>query len=303
MICCVIANCHEMVGVDFHDSYPTFITPPIPRGPHIVTARVRLGPWFMAGGNETAKVVMPPGNAISKIFDIGIFIPHVPLVPDVYFWLYTLTSSSQGHFGVSSVQTEKGPIAVALMLFVNPQLHCEGPLTCPPAPTGAVLAPNTVVAGMSIGDFIAGFITMALTSAVAFGLAHLLDKAIPAVASGIMNTLVRVVSPRIMLPVTVLGVALTKAFPSGTALANTVAETVIGWGIGSPTGYSFGASPLGGLLNDGGPLGIPSINSVGKDAGKGVDQAVGSSDYFDNAALLPPFPLGPFPVPLLVPVQ
>lgn len=303
MICCVIANYHPMLGVDFHDSFPTFIGPLVPRGPHIVGAIVRFGPWWMAGSKETTKVVTPPGNVISKVFDIGMFIPHIPLVPDVYFWLYILVSSSQGHFGVASVQTDKGPIAAALMLFVNPQLQCEGPLTMPPAPTGVVLAPNTVVAGMTIGDVIAGFVTMVITSAVTFGLAHFLNFAVPALANGIMNSLIRVVSPRIMLPATLIGAVLVQRFPVATALGVNIVNTLIGWSVGSPMGYSFGFAPFGSLLTDGGPFGIPSIESVGNNVGSWVDNTFGSNDYFDNSVLLPPFPFSPLPGPVLVPVQ
>ncbi|MCA9663432.1 MAG: hypothetical protein KC486_34195 [Myxococcales bacterium] len=305
MICCVIANHHPMLGVDLHDSFPAFISPPLPRGPHLVGAMVHWGPWWMAGAKEAADVLMPPGRMMSSIFDIGMLIPHVPLCANVYFWLYILTSSSQAHFGVASVRTSKGPIAAALMLYANPQLQCEGPLTMPPAPTAPtamVLAPNTVVAGMTIGDVIAGFVTMALTSALTFGITHGLNVAIPGLTNAIMNGLIRVVSPRVMLPAVVAGVAAATKFPATAAIARKIAETVIGFGIGSPMGYAFEGAPLGTSLDGAVPFGMPSVQDVGDSTRDWVGDPFGVQEYFDDVALLPPFPLGPAPVPMPVPL-
>lgn len=311
MICCVIANTHLMVGCDFHDSFPTFFGPMVPLGPHLVAARVRWGLTFMAGDMEAEKVLMPPGTAISKIFDIGMGIPHVPLVPNVYFWLYMLTSSSQGHFGVSSVQTEKGSIAVAVLGPVNAQLNCEGSLSWPPWTTGFVDARNTVVAGMTAGDVLAGFISMTITSAVTFGLAHLLDKG----PKLVMGFLIRVVPPQIMLPTVIAGVALTQRFPPLTrAISQKIVETLVGWGVGSPMGWSFGTSgpipspwsaPFGSMLTGDLPFGIPgpSIQEASEGAAAFISENAPSilDEYYDSSVLLPPFPWTPLPVPILVP--
>ncbi|NVB37691.1 hypothetical protein G6O69_07590 [Pseudenhygromyxa sp. WMMC2535] len=176
MICCAIANYHPMIGVDLHNGYPLLVPVPlVPLAPHLVFAMVRFGPWWMASSQENLDIKMPPGNAMAKVFDIGMFVPHItfPAMNHVVHMLInTLGSSSQGHFGVSSVQTPKGPLAVALALIVNPQLECGDPC---PLPTGFVIAPNTVIAGMTLGDFLAGVFSMAITSAVQFACSKVVD--------------------------------------------------------------------------------------------------------------------------------
>ena len=158
MMCCVIANLHPMVGVDFHDGFPCFPTnipiPIVPLAPHIVFAMVRFGPWWQASSSENTNVHVPFGNAMAKGFDIGMLVPHITapaLDSFIYMALDTLMSSSQGFFGVESVQTSQGPIAVALLEIVNLQIDCETPCGLP---TGLLLAPSTVVAGLTLGDLL-----------------------------------------------------------------------------------------------------------------------------------------------------
>lgn len=308
MICCVIANYHPMVGVDFHDGFPAVIPLPIvPRAPHVVFAVVRFGPWWMANGVENENIQMPPGNAMAKVFDIGMFIPHLTFPAlDSFVWMaiYTLLSSSQGHFGVASVKTPKGPIAVALMLYANPQLHCETPL--PPLPTGVVLAPNTVVAGLTLGDLLAGILSMVLTSALTWGLSKAVPWLTGKLTSTIMGGLIRVVPTRIMLPATILGAALAQHFPITTAIGTQAINIAIGWAVGSPMGFSFDPahggfqSPFGNILTPKDDQGGSLADPIGKAFDDHVANPMGMNDYFNHSALLPPFPLGPAPVPLLV---
>lgn len=168
MICCAIANYNVMFGVDFHDGYPFDIISPegVPFVPHLVAAPVRWLIWKEAAESEHPSVVMPHGNAMSKIFDIGPRIPHLTF-PAWNGWLhmliYTLMSSSQGHFGVASVTIEGEPLAVALEYDENRQLECGDPL---PLPTSILFAPNTVVAGLTMGDLMAGNDSMFIHSLI-----------------------------------------------------------------------------------------------------------------------------------------
>ncbi|AKT37997.1 hypothetical protein [Chondromyces crocatus] len=307
MICCVIANNHWMYGLDLHQGFPALIfAPMIPYAPHVVVARVRWGPWTGASSKEATTVQTPGGNVISKVFDIGALIPHVTfpaLDHIVWMLLYTLLSSSQGHFGVASVVTDKGPIAVALMLNVNPQLDC-GTI---PLPTGVVQADNTVVAGLTLGDLIAGLLSMLLTGVVTWGI----GKFISFGGSKILSGLVGVLPPRLGLPTAVVAAVLSKQAPSVRAAT----EATAGWFFGSP----MGSSASGGLdvpgLGEIAPLkdiGTPydwltgggnPISSFADGVGGFVDDNISAGDYFDNTALLPPFPWTPLPVPVPVPVS
>ncbi|AKT42713.1 hypothetical protein [Chondromyces crocatus] len=257
MDCCLLVNYHAMLGVDFHDSFPMFVSPPIPRGPHMVGALLKWGPWF--GGNNSEKVDCIGGDPMGQGTDIGMLIPHIPLVPNVYFWLYTLASSSQSHFGVSSVRTDAGPVAVAVLVIVNFNLDCEGPLTCPPLPTGLVLAPNTVLAGMTLGDFLASLVTMILTAAIQYVINLIfgklpifswIGKIFARLGKGLFNLIgnlaIRILPPRVMLPTVLTGAILgTKvkqvaaSNPAVGAIATNVRDLLFGWGVGSPMGYAY----------------------------------------------------------------
>jgi len=320
VICCVIANYHPMLGVDFQDGFPALIPIPlIPKAPHVVFAMVRFGPWWMAGAVENADIQMPPGNAMAKIFDIGMFIPHLTfpaLNHFVYMLIYTLCSTSQGHFGVSSVLTPKGPIAVALMLFVNPQLHCDAPL---PLPTGVVLAPNTVVAGLTIGDFLAGIFSMVLTSAVTWACGkvvswgtNIASKALGGLGDLVLRGLVRFVPPNIMLPTLLVGAFLNQRFPGIAAMVlstetPSILAAVVNWAVGSPMGWAFPGSAYERVNNGinsvfGLPDGSNFIQVGSESAGNAIGDALGLDEYFNDTVLLPPFPLGPLPTPVLLPV-
>lgn len=315
MICCVIGNNHSMVGCDLHEGFPMLTpVPVVPFAPHVVFAIVRWKLWWMAKSQENSDVCMPPGHAMAKIFDIGMLIPHVtaPAFNHIaYMALYSLASSSQGHFGVSHVLTKKGPIAVALMLYVNPQLNCDSPL---PLPTGQVIAPNTIVACMTFGDFLAGLFSMVLTSAVTWACSKVVGWALKGLAglgNLIMNGIIRFIPPRItMLPI-FTGVILTQKFPGLTALLTSATtqsalKTITSFAIGSPMGYSFhnalynkasnGVNEATGLKPDSNP-----IQAASEAAGTKIGNMVGVDDYFNDSVLLPPFPWGPLPAPILVP--
>src|SRR5262245_1926935 len=123
MMCCVITRYHPMIGCDVHTAQPSFpVPPPVPGTPHFVAAVARLGPWWMAKDQESEKVDTAAGVPLSKVFDIGMLIPHIGANSPLLMLLLTLKSSSQGHFGVASVRTDKGPVAVGLFLVANPQL-------------------------------------------------------------------------------------------------------------------------------------------------------------------------------------
>lgn len=288
MISNVITRYHPMMGVDLHMAQPTFPMPPppVPRTPHVVGAVVHFAAWWMAGAKDNGDVQTPYGTAMSKIYDIGMLIPHIGANHPLLMLLWTLASGSQGHFGVSSVIAGKGPIAAALWGCSGPQLDCNEPC---PLPTSAVFAPNTVVAGMTVGDVVAGVISAAITSAFVYATGKAVGRG--GKAFGIADD----------------------------SLASSVGSLLVGVTAGSPLGYSASTStplpvavltspllslydaPFASILDrlpgedpDSPGHGIQSLSDF---LGHLPGDYLGADSYLEDTSLPPPFPLGP-----LVPV-
>lgn len=323
MMCCVITRYHPMVGCDLHATWPTMPLPaPVPMGPHFVAAVSRVGPWWMAEPNRSTMVETAAGQPLSKVFDIGMFIPHLGPNHPLLLVILLLTSSSQGHFGVSSVEIQvnagKGPVAVALALVVNPQLNCNDRMFFPiPLPTGILITPNTVVAGLTLGDLLAGLLSMVITSAVTAVIGLALNKIAGPVVKWVGGRFVnlshsllgRIVMRmpdryfRVFFQGTLIGAILAKRFgPHADALFG----MLLGWSVGSPTGYAFPFAPLPGVLENLFPsVQQPDTSAIGPiqgltdTLGKGVDgwaNQWGLNDYFNDVALIPTFPVA-MPVP------
>lgn len=160
---CVLVKWHLMIGVDFHlDTMPTPAGPaPSPWHPHL-TAHVLWG-WCL--GNIAPKVTAVGINVIHMGSDIANGIPHIPMPPTHFLLaaLWTAFSGSKSHFGPAAVQTPAGPIGAALLLCFNLNLNCASSI---PTPTGLVLAPNTVVTHMTLGDILGGLFSMAVDVAL-----------------------------------------------------------------------------------------------------------------------------------------
>jgi hypothetical protein len=89
-------------------------------------------------------------------------IPHIG-PPRITILLEILLSGSESHFGPISAQVSDqygaaGNPAAALGIIVNPNLNCGFPL---PTPFGFVIAPTTHFVGMTLGDLVAGMLSMA----------------------------------------------------------------------------------------------------------------------------------------------
>ncbi|MCK6588390.1 MAG: hypothetical protein HUU21_36065 [Polyangiaceae bacterium] len=330
MMCCVITRYHVMAGVDRHTSWVQQPIPPwLPIGPHFVGAMCQFGPWWMAKPNRSTTIDTVIGAPMSRGFEIGMFIPHLGVNSIFLLAIYLLTSSSQAHFGVSSVLIEvdgsgSGPVAVALFLFANPQLNCDDFSFYPgPLPTGLLLAPNTIVAGLTIGDLIAGIYSMILsslaTALIGFvtgkigpGLRWMGGKLSPFVKAGagkvirgtdrlVSGMIVRFSTKRLgpffaykMFTGVVgeAGGALSRVLgafarsPIGKATdkeAMKILETLLGFAIGSPAGYGMPGAPLGSL----------PIQQVASYIGVGADRMAGEwglNEYFNDGALIPTFP-------------
>lgn len=157
---CVMIEFHPMAGVDFHEDIPPALPPvPVPFAPHAVAALMN---WVIP--SSTADTVLAIyGRVMQRGTDIQSLIPHIPLSPACLLALpISAFSGSKSYFGPASVQAKGKPIAVAVAVVINYNLNC-GDI---PTPTGIVIAPNIVVAGMTWGDFIGGVLAMVADCAV-----------------------------------------------------------------------------------------------------------------------------------------
>lgn len=303
MMCCVITRFHRMVGCDLHTADPTFPVPPyLPGTPHIVYAVTRLALWSDAEEKESKRVDTAAGPPMSKVFDIGVRIPHLGVNHPIPLLFLFLTSSSQGHFGVHSVQTDRGPIAVALELFVNPQLQCNDFLPTPklfplpfPLPTGVVIAPNTVVAGLTLGDFLAGLLSMALTSvatlAMGFVTGSFIKWGLPFLGNyaghvtGFLDPLMMQLNNR--MPTWLFSALLQGRMNLGALLSSPNGQRLLDeltdWVVGKAS------DPVQKAMTD--DL-QKSADRLGQDVDRVAD-AFGLNDYFNDIALIPTFPLSP----------
>jgi hypothetical protein len=160
---CVLLEFHPMAGVDFHFDLipPAPPVPPIPTPfePHIVGALLN---WVLPASYAPTVLAMY-ARVMQRGTDIMNGIPHIPSGPGVLLSpAETAFSGSKSYFGPASVQAKGKPIAVAIMVIINLNLNC-GTI---PTPTGAVVAPNTVVAGMTLGDFLGAMMAMVFDCAV-----------------------------------------------------------------------------------------------------------------------------------------
>ena len=156
---------HPMLGVDFHDEICPPPVPPVKMEPHIVAALMN---WVMPSSLADTTRNMPGlARVMNRGTDIENFIPHIPIGPGLLLApLIIATSGSKTHFGPARVKANGDAIAAAILVIVGVNLNCSDPL---PMPTGLVLAPNTVMTSMSMGDIIGSCFAMA-TDAICQGL-------------------------------------------------------------------------------------------------------------------------------------
>jgi hypothetical protein len=275
MVFCALMTIHPMVGVDFHDGIPPPGPVMVPKIPHFTVATLK---WLLPTSAPTPKVQGPFGfSLMQQGTDIGNFIPHVAanyLLP-----LVIATSGSKSHFGASTVQSEGKPTAAALLIAVNPNLNCSGP-AMPPLPSGFVIAPNTVLVGMTLGDIIGGIFSMAVDCAIQFGLNRLFDSKLAGrLFSRIQGPIVRALipnAPRWMSLSTAL-IGQSSRILSNPVVANTLGNlipTAVGVLLGSPLGYT----PPTGIVG----FGSSAVNDWARGKGEALGNAV--SSLFDDPA-------------------
>jgi hypothetical protein len=154
----VMKHYDPMIGVDFH---MVTIPPAPPAGPSPY-ATLSLLNGLLIFFTPLPKQHTVYGITVAKGSDIGGGIPHIG-PPSVDLPLTIIGSGSKCHFGSANYKVQGKPPGLALAITLNPNLNCGTPV---PTPTGGVLCFSTHAAGMSVGDIIAGLLTMAADAAM-----------------------------------------------------------------------------------------------------------------------------------------
>jgi hypothetical protein len=235
MQCNLLKNIHPVIGVaEPHELWVPGSPIPAPAPvPHFTVAALYLGPWGALTGKPAPKVLCEGSITMQKGTDVGPGIPHLP--PNLFLPIILIGSASKSYFGVSTVKAQGTAVAVALLSVANLNLDCaEGA----PLPVGGVVAMNTVVAGLTLSDFLSGALTMAFECAVQAGLGKLLNKAtygslLSKLQGKFMSKFILAEGEKVMVDVAA------KSFKFMlSASAEKLMKTTVGLLIGSPLGLS-----------------------------------------------------------------
>lgn len=168
----ILRRWHLMIGVDFHMPHPPPTGIPWPPSPYFVASAMSnsFGPETFVLYSPTVYADSGQSNML-RGSDIGPMIPHAG-IPSLTIFIEMMLSSSKCHFGPSSVIVSDqhggtGNPAAALAFNININLNCGFPIPTP----GLVLAPNTTVVTLTLGDVVAGMYLMVLD----FGLQSLVN--------------------------------------------------------------------------------------------------------------------------------
>ena len=251
----VLKNFHPMIGCDFHTLWPPGSPAPGGVAPHLaMSSLMGLGITADMAPMESTHF----GFTIMRGSDIGPMIPHAG-APNCLLPLILLASGSKSEFGSTQYLVKGKPAAVALLLYVNPNLNCGDPA---PAPLDGVIAITGHVVGMTWGDVLAGFFAMGLDCLLQYALNKLGDK--------LFNKLTQKVYEKLLFgPMMTMFEHIGEGKIVTWLLKNDLEEMlakgffaqltkIVGnWTIGSPVGYSFPWSRLGKLDAAGVPEGEP----------------------------------------------
>ncbi|HXJ19460.1 MAG TPA: hypothetical protein VMT03_04435 [Polyangia bacterium] len=237
----VLNSTHPVIGCDSHSQAPP---PQPPLGPHIVVGG--MGQADPTTSKASATVKAGAGYALGRQHDLGRGKYH--FAANMLLPLVWAGAGNKAEFGCSSVRVggcgkdnEALSMAAALGWGLNLQLDCGEPC---PAPTSICIASfNTVFAGLTAADKVAGFqamtVDLVLTWAVG-KIAGVLASALHGRAYEILGDVLSLLGPDARFVGALLDAA---AAPTVRELM----KTAIGWFIGTPLGYSYsGPVPPGG---------------------------------------------------------
>lgn len=285
MLCCVLISIHPMIAVDLQDAIPPPGPVPVPSLPHYCGATLKWPPSAFLGTQKpaTGKVEAMGFTVMQQGTDIGNLIPHV--CANYLLPLIIAFSASKSFFGVASVQAAGSPVAVALLIVANLNMNCWGP-TLPPMPLGGVVASNTVMAGMTLGDFLGGLFSMIVEGAIQFALNRAFaSNTASRFFNRLQGPLIRALLPNALRSTSMMTALLAQSSrilsnPVVAATLGNLLPSLVGLGLGSPLGYSPSWSPIG------------RLSSALSDGARGLGSDLGNTLY---PPTVPTYPSSPPP--------
>jgi hypothetical protein len=158
---------HSFIGAGFHKIYIPPAPPPLPV-PHVSVDTLR---GLSINAKYSKTVIGPFGfKMIAKDNDSGYVIPHVS-TPNVLLALVIAFGSSKVMFGASKVLIDVDgsgkPCGCCCQPYAPMSLNqaCNDPCNFP---GDLVIAPNSVMVGLTFGDWVAGWVAIAADTAVSF---------------------------------------------------------------------------------------------------------------------------------------
>jgi hypothetical protein len=282
----VLKHWHPMLGRDMHIPWPPGSPIPAPAPVPYFTISTMFGTGVTAS-YAPSHLSQGAGMSMTITTDIGPAIPHIG-PPSTTLPLVMLFSSSKSYFGPAATQAEGKPIAVALLIQVNPNLNCSEPV---PLPVGTVVALNTHYVGMTMADILGG-LGEALSDFIIQAVLQRLGGALGDKVGGWLSNrfFQKVFQQRYIaeilrggpldLAAARAGVQAAAALEGrlGLRYAGTAIENVFGIFMGGPMGIdagTFGAPTPGGWVGDeGSGLG----RQLGESLGRPLDDYLNSPD-------------------------
>lgn len=235
MMHCAHLTIHGFIGGGIHDA----IFPPapalIPFTPH-VSMQTLLGLTIKAKWSKT--VIGPFGfQLLGKDNDSGLIVPHISIPPpNALVPIVIAFGGSKVMFGASTVKIDVDgagvPAGACLLPFVplSRNQACNQPLNLP---TDNVIAPNTVMVGLTLGDIIGGVVNIVIDMGISFALGKLGNPLGKSVTGPIVAAALNKFSPAL---VSALG------GEAADAVLNQLMDAIVGYGIGELEGAISGAS-------------------------------------------------------------
>jgi hypothetical protein len=232
-------------GIDMHKQIP----PPPPAGPlpapHTIVAVMMMA--HPSGTKMSTKVKAGYGFALGRQHDLSMGMYH--FAANLMLPIVWAGAGNKAEFGSASVSIDTGRLAVACIPFggINMQLDCNEPCPMPTSICDASL--NTVCAGFSLADFMAGLIAGVVDTAITWVVSWVSGKFtdfLGGLAIAGLGEVLALLGPEALL------VGAIVEMVAGPVI-HEVVQMGIGWLIGTPLGYSYtGAVPgTGGRLHFG----------------------------------------------------
>lgn len=268
---------HSYIGYGTHMAlYPPLVVPAI--APH-VSMDTLLG--LTLGAKWSKTVIGPFGfQFIGQGNDSGMVVPHIAIPPpSVLVPVVIGFGSSKPMFAASTVKIDVDGAGLAMSAgmipynFVSINQACNDPCNYP---SDMVICPNSVLVGLTLGDFLGGLISIAVDCAIS----AIASKIGGAAASRIMSKIGGRIAAVFLRQFTG---TMTEAFGREAAerMTREAAENImerplahaLQGTIGKITGNLFGAGVDAGL----GLAGAPKPGDLGTTAGRAIDAPSGNA--------------------------